>query len=57
MRPLAAITNLVAILDSWNQRGQRTISLSFARFCDMPHTLRYRPILIDTLISNERIQS
>ena len=23
----------------------------------MPHTLQYRPILIDTLISNERIQS
>jgi hypothetical protein len=29
----------------------------FSRFGNMPHTLQYRPVLIDALISNERINS
>lgn len=60
MRPLEAITNLAAILLHIRLPASTLTAVGPGRwrFLErMPQTLHYRPVLIDTLISNERINS
>ncbi|MDQ1762254.1 CAAX protease [Achromobacter aegrifaciens] len=54
---MEAITNLTKIVCISIGRRQRRRPDPSSRFGDMLHTLQYRPLLIDTLITNERIGS
>ncbi|MDR7944868.1 CAAX protease [Achromobacter aegrifaciens] len=54
---MEAITNLREILFREAVQSQSWTPADLSRVSDMPTTLQYRPILIDTLISNERMSS